>query len=138
MVKSRAVSLPKHTFSSAGIVLLAVNQYLCTFIHPTFLSQQKGTNDLRNYFKIMEDCYQTRDRTCNLLITSQVDAHPTEPPRWASSLIFSDNKNKNFKILSAAVVLALLRVKLFYVQHNRGLYAILWQQRQNQPGVKMS
>ena len=30
-VMSSAVSLPNHTFSCAGLVLLAVNQYLCTF-----------------------------------------------------------------------------------------------------------
>ena len=80
MVMSSTVSLPNHTFSWAGLVLLATNLYLCTFFHhklTTALLESAKVKYFvfrRKYFIInlhKRTCRIGKDQPCDLLITSK-------------------------------------------------------------------
>ena len=79
-VMSSIVSLSNHTFSWAGLVLLATNLYLCTFFRhkltTALLESAKGKYFIfcRKYFIInlhKRICRIGKDQTRDLLITSQ-------------------------------------------------------------------
>ena len=86
-VLSSVVSLPKtHTFFWEGLVLLAINQYLCTFFHQKLsLNQQKGENDGRKYLMInLHERMLPAQWELNLRPPDyQWDAHQTDSPKPA-------------------------------------------------------